>query len=207
MYTADLSSNRKRMLIVGPNQNQIPDGTLFNLFVNVNGSAPPGSYPLIISAIVGTNPNGGPTSVLGLAGARTVSASASITRLQPDGVLNAASLVAEPCCSRRDHLGNWAWDSPASAPTIFYDSRRRSPLWHNCPICRDRRAALRRAQPDQCHRSVRSLRENQHSIEDYCSATHYSRRLLDSRSRRPRDIRRGPKRGGPRRNPKSRFGR
>lgn len=96
MYTADLPSNRKRILIVGPNQNQIPDGTLFNLFVNVSAAAPPGLYPLKISSIVGTNSNGGAASMLGLAGNLTVDASTSVTPLQANGVLNAASLVSGP---------------------------------------------------------------------------------------------------------------
>ncbi len=96
MYSADLASSRKRILIVGTNQNQIPDGTLFNLFVNVNAAAVQGSYPLKISAIVGTDPNGVPVAVLGMAGTLTVNASASITRLQVNGVLNAASLEASP---------------------------------------------------------------------------------------------------------------
>jgi uncharacterized protein (TIGR03437 family) len=96
MYSADLASNRKRILIVGTNQSQISDGTLFNLFVNVSATASQGSYPLKIAAVVGTDPNGVPVAVLGLAGTLTVSASATITRLQVNGVLNAASWAADP---------------------------------------------------------------------------------------------------------------
>ena len=39
IYVADLAPSKKRILIVGLNQNPIPDGTLLNLFVNVNGNA------------------------------------------------------------------------------------------------------------------------------------------------------------------------
>jgi uncharacterized protein (TIGR03437 family) len=96
MYAADLASNRKRILIVGTNQNPITDGNLFSLFVNVSATAVQGSYLLNISGIIGTNPNGLPASILGVAGTLTVSASGSITPLQGNGVLNAASLAVAP---------------------------------------------------------------------------------------------------------------
>jgi len=96
LFTVDLASNRKRVLIVGTNQKQIPDGVLFNLFVNVSATAPQGLYPLKISSIVGTSPNGVAASVLGVAGNLTVDASTSMTPLQANGVLNAASLVPGP---------------------------------------------------------------------------------------------------------------
>jgi hypothetical protein len=96
MYTADLASNRMRILIVGLNQNRIADGTLVNLVVNVSVSAPQGSYPLKISEIVGTGPNGVPASMLSVAGALTVDVFSSITRLQPNGVLNTSSFLVGP---------------------------------------------------------------------------------------------------------------
>jgi uncharacterized protein (TIGR03437 family) len=96
LSTVDLASNHKRILIVGPNQNQIPDGTLFNLFVNVSAAAPQGLYSLKILSIVGTSPNGQPSLVLGTSGILTVDTSAPITPLQPNGVLNAASFIPGP---------------------------------------------------------------------------------------------------------------
>ena len=40
LYQADLAPNKKRFLIVGLNLDQIADGTLINLFVNLNTSLP-----------------------------------------------------------------------------------------------------------------------------------------------------------------------
>jgi Cohesin domain len=81
LFAVDLASNHKRVLIVGQNQNQIPDGTLLNLFVNVSATAPQGLYSLKISSTVGTNPNSLASSVLATSGTLTVATSGSATPL------------------------------------------------------------------------------------------------------------------------------
>jgi len=68
MYSADLGVESETHPDVGTNQSQILTVLLFNLFVNVSATASQGSYPLKIAAVVGTDPNGVPVAVLGLAG-------------------------------------------------------------------------------------------------------------------------------------------
>jgi hypothetical protein len=155
MYTADLSSNRTRILIVGLNQNHIADGTLVNLFVNVSVGAPQGSYPMKISEIVGTDPSGVLRSILGGAGTLTVDASNSIARLQPNGVLNAASF-AGPIAPRRNHYSAWVGDRPTVCNTLRGVSRCHCSRRYQCAVGWDRRAvSIRCAQPDQRSRSIR----------------------------------------------------
>jgi uncharacterized protein (TIGR03437 family) len=95
LYTVDLASNKKRFLIIGLNQNSIPDGTLINLFVNLSPTAPAGVYALTLSNVSGTDPSGNALSVTGTDGAVTVSAGAAAP-LQPNGILSAASLLPGP---------------------------------------------------------------------------------------------------------------
>jgi uncharacterized protein (TIGR03437 family) len=95
LYTVDLASNKKRFLIIGLNQTSIPDGTLINLFVNLSPTAPAGVYALTLSNVSGTDASGNALSVTGTDGAVTVSAG-SVAPLQPNGVLNAASLLPGP---------------------------------------------------------------------------------------------------------------
>jgi uncharacterized protein (TIGR03437 family) len=97
LYYADLGPNERRFLIVGQNQNVIPDGTLMNLFVNLNPNAANAVYPLAFSNVAGTDPNGCPIPVSGTDGTLTVSGtSGQSVALQLAGVLNGGSLLAGP---------------------------------------------------------------------------------------------------------------
>lgn len=97
LYLADLAPDKRRFLIVGFNQNLIPDGTLINLFVNLNLNAPNGVYPLKFSNVASTDPYGRFAPTTGLDGAVTVQGTVSqAVRLQPAGVLNGASLLPGP---------------------------------------------------------------------------------------------------------------
>jgi uncharacterized protein (TIGR03437 family) len=96
-YLADLAPDKRRFLVVGFNQNLIPDGTLVNLFVNLNPNAPNGVYRLKLSNIVGTDPDGRAAPVTGTDGEVTVQgAVGQAVRLQPVGVLSGASLLFGP---------------------------------------------------------------------------------------------------------------
>ncbi len=95
LYTVDLAPNKKRFLIIGLNQNFIPDGILINLFVNLNLTALGGVYALTLSKVSGTDPFGHAAPVTGIDGAMAVSAGA-VAPLQPNGVLNAGSLLPGP---------------------------------------------------------------------------------------------------------------
>lgn len=88
LYVVDLAPNQKRFLIVGSNQNVIPDGRLMNLSVDISPTAPSGTYTLKLSNVFGTDPEGNPVLVVtGGDGVLTVSAGTSVN-LQYTGVLN-----------------------------------------------------------------------------------------------------------------------
>jgi uncharacterized protein (TIGR03437 family) len=96
LYVVDLAPNQKRFLIVGSNQNVIPDGTLMNLSVDISPSAPSGAYTLKLSNVFGTDPEGNPVLVVtGGDGVLTVSAGTSVN-LQYTGVLNGGSFLPGP---------------------------------------------------------------------------------------------------------------
>ncbi len=92
LSAVDLAPNKKRFLIVGLNQNLIPDGTLINLFVNISPTAPSGTYALTISNLWGTDPVGNAVAVTGSNGTMTVNAGTAAP-LQASGVLNAGSFL------------------------------------------------------------------------------------------------------------------
>jgi uncharacterized protein (TIGR03437 family) len=92
LSAVDLAPNKKRYLIVGLNQNLIPDGTLINLFVNISPTAPIGTYSLSISNLWGTDPVGNAVAVTGSNGTMTVNVGKA-TPLQVSGVLNAGSFL------------------------------------------------------------------------------------------------------------------
>src|SRR5580704_17365995 len=66
LYAVDLAPNKKRFLIIGLDQNLIPDGMLINLDVNIGPSAPTATYALALSNVSGTGPSGNATPVAGI---------------------------------------------------------------------------------------------------------------------------------------------
>jgi hypothetical protein len=97
LYIADVAPNKKRVLIVGLNQNLILDGTLVNLFANINDDAPNGVYALGLWNVCGSDPSGNSTPVTGSDAALTVQEAGSQgLPLQAQGVLNAANLLPGP---------------------------------------------------------------------------------------------------------------
>jgi uncharacterized protein (TIGR03437 family) len=97
LYFAELAPNKRRFLIVGFNQSLIEDGTLINLFVNLNQNAANGIYTLTLSNLVATDPYGDSILIQGTDGTVTVQGPVGQgMRLQPQGVLNGASLLSGP---------------------------------------------------------------------------------------------------------------
>ncbi len=94
LYAVDLAPNKKRFLIIGLNQNLIPDGTLLNLSVNINAAAADGTYTMTLSNVCGTDPSGHAATVTGNDG--TVTVNASTAKLQSNGVVNAGSFLPGP---------------------------------------------------------------------------------------------------------------
>ena len=92
LYAVDLASDKKRFLIVGLNQNLIPNGTLINLFVNISLTAPSATYALTLSNVYGTDPRGNAIPVTGSDGSMTVSPGMA-SPLQSNGVMNAGSFL------------------------------------------------------------------------------------------------------------------
>lgn len=95
LYFADLAPNRKRILVIGLNQNIIPDGVLFRIFVNVRQEAPPGSYSLNVQQPVASDPTGRAVPLSAMPGNVSVQAGQG-SALTEEGVLNAASLLTGP---------------------------------------------------------------------------------------------------------------
>jgi uncharacterized protein (TIGR03437 family) len=97
LYIANPAPNQIRFVIVGLNRRLIPDGTLCTLFVNLNGNAPDGAYPLKFSQVSRTNPQSESATVQSDDGAVTIQNTVSQrTQLQVNGVLSAASLLPGP---------------------------------------------------------------------------------------------------------------
>jgi len=95
LYVADLAPNRKRILVAGLNQNLIPDGVLFQAFVNVRPEVPTGTYSLGIVQPIASDPAGRAVTLSATPCVITVQAGQG-SALSEEGVLNAASLLAGP---------------------------------------------------------------------------------------------------------------
>jgi uncharacterized protein (TIGR03437 family) len=97
LSVADLAPNQRRFFVWGLNQNPLVDGVLLNLFLFVSPSAPGGISTLRFSNVLGTDPYGLSTIVLATGGVLTVAGTVDLgSRLQPEGVLNAAGLFSGP---------------------------------------------------------------------------------------------------------------
>ncbi len=97
LYEVDLAPNIRRFLIVGLNSSPIANGTLITLFVNLSPNVYSGVFPLAVSNVIGTDPNGITASLAGLDGAISVAGTiAQSVPLQTSGVLNGASLASGP---------------------------------------------------------------------------------------------------------------
>jgi uncharacterized protein (TIGR03437 family) len=93
IYTSDLGAGKKRTMLIGLNRTPLPDGVLISAFVNLKANAPVGNFPLKLSQVVCSDPDGRPVSVAGVDGSIQVQAtSTAAVSIRQDGVLNAASL-------------------------------------------------------------------------------------------------------------------
>jgi uncharacterized protein (TIGR03437 family) len=97
LYQLDLAPNKRRFLMVGLNANPLAAGALINLFVNLNTGVSQGVFSLSFSNIVGTDPYGVLSSVVGLDGSVTLQGTTGRSvLLQTAGVLNGASIAPGP---------------------------------------------------------------------------------------------------------------
>lgn len=95
VYSQVLSPNEIRFLIVGLNQNAIPQGALLTFVINVNQSAPVGSYTLALSSLVSATPDGEGAPLSGENGSVDIQPVIQ-PPLQAAGIRNAASLDSGP---------------------------------------------------------------------------------------------------------------
>lgn len=93
IYFKDLSPNVRRFLVAGSNQNPIPAGNLLTLFLNINSNAVNGTYALVFSNVASTDIYGSAVAMATMDGALIVQGTTG-SRIQPSGVLNAASLAS-----------------------------------------------------------------------------------------------------------------
>jgi len=97
LYLWDLAPGQKRFLIFGFNRNPLVDGTLINLFASVSPNAAGGTYPLKFLNVVATDSSAQAVTVKAVDGGLTVQGTAGAgSRLQPESVLNGASLLPGP---------------------------------------------------------------------------------------------------------------
>ena len=97
IYASDLGAGKKRILLLGLNRTPLPDGILVSAFVNLKGNTPPGNFPLKMSQVVCSDPDGSPVRVTRADGSIQVPAdSTDVVFLRQDGVLSAASLRPGP---------------------------------------------------------------------------------------------------------------
>jgi len=95
MYIASLPPNRTRILITELNQNEISDGDLVDLFVNIAPTAAPGSYSLHFQSAAACDALGNAVTVSTTDGSITVLSTAG-AGLSAENVLNGASLLGGP---------------------------------------------------------------------------------------------------------------
>jgi len=95
IFVRNLDPNTRRFVIVGENQNPIPAGTILSIFVNMNLNASAGLHTLNVINLFSTDSNGNAVATTSTGGGISVQGSAG-SRIQPSGVLNAASLVSGP---------------------------------------------------------------------------------------------------------------
>ena len=97
LFTAPMGTRALRCLIIGMNQDAVPDGQLFKVLLIVDPNAAPGSAQVVISNAVATDPNGravpleAPTASVQIQSGSPVSVALPVA-----GVLNAASLTPGP---------------------------------------------------------------------------------------------------------------
>jgi uncharacterized protein (TIGR03437 family) len=92
VYYKDLSPNVRRFVVVGFNQSPVSAGSLLSLIVNVNANAS-GTYALAFLNVASTSTSGSTVAMIAADGALIVQGTTG-SRIQPAGVLNAASLAS-----------------------------------------------------------------------------------------------------------------
>ena len=168
LYAVDLAPNKKRFLIIGLNQSLIPDGTLINLVVNINPSAPVGAYVLDLSNVCATDPAGNATPVAGIDGTVLVN-TATVVLLQPSGVLSAGSFLPGAMApGERSHCSAQGSVRLLRNNQVVCDQPRarryeRAFRWHGSAT------ALCRLESDQCNRALRCLGKNRYPTDDHGS--------------------------------------
>jgi len=93
LYVAPLASNRTRFLVWEFNQDPISDGTLVNLFVNIQAGATLGVSQIKLEAALASDADGNPLTLTTSDGSVTIQ-SAPGSALLTDGVLNGGSLLS-----------------------------------------------------------------------------------------------------------------
>lgn len=96
LYTTDLGANKKRIIVIGPNSNLLYSDTVVSAFVNLQTTAPAGTYSLKVSQVICSDPSGRSVAVTGINGSVVVQPSEAVTSIRQEGVLNGASLRPGP---------------------------------------------------------------------------------------------------------------
>jgi uncharacterized protein (TIGR03437 family) len=92
LYYKDLTPNLRRFIAIGLNQNSIPQGTLISLFLIVDPNALAGVHALTLTNLLSTAPAGESMPTVGVTNGSVDIEGPTGLKLQPAGILNAASL-------------------------------------------------------------------------------------------------------------------
>src|SRR5262249_12006430 len=93
LYGGSPADHLVRYLIVGINQNRIADGEVIRLFLSIDPAAPPGASQVRVTHAAAVTPDGDAVTLQSSAAAIQIQSGSAPPALDPQAVLNAASLL------------------------------------------------------------------------------------------------------------------
>jgi uncharacterized protein (TIGR03437 family) len=120
LYTASLAPHVLRCLIIGMNQDVLPEGPLLNALLVVDPNAAPGVSQIVVKNTVATDPNGNYVPLSAPVVNVAIQSGTAVTLALPSGgVLNAASLT--PGAVSPGEIITLLGSIPDTAPRVFFN--------------------------------------------------------------------------------------
>jgi uncharacterized protein (TIGR03437 family) len=124
LYASAPATHVLRFVIVGMNQGPISDGELIRAFISLSPNAVPGVAQINLTHLVAASPDGQTVAIQAASAVVQITTGGSTGSLQPQGILNAASLLLGPVAPGEivTLLGSLALGSPSSpSPTLLFN--------------------------------------------------------------------------------------